>query len=211
MQNVTNIIRLGNVDTERMLDGLKSGTKISGLEDWHIRIVRGALLDGSEGIVHIAGHAEAWADRMPLTFTGISWRKEEMSFNITRTVNIDPFNVLRGAEFPDAIARGAYPIDIHDPNGGKTQFSFIKEGGSYGVPYRCLIPEDSMNLLVAGRCVSTTGKALGSVRLMACCMAMGQAAGSAAALSAQQNIQPGDLSTEQLRARLVKDDAILQV
>ena len=119
-------------------------------------------------------------------------------------------DVLRGGEFPDAIARGAYPIDIHDPNGGKTQFSFIKEGGSYGVPYRCLIPEDSMNLLVAGRCVSTTGKALGSVRLMACCMAMGQAAGSAAALSAQQNIQPGNLSPEQLRARLVKDGAILQ-
>lgn len=270
MQNVTNIIRLGNVDSERMLDGLKSGTRIGGLEDWHIRIVRGALLDGSEGIVHIAGHAEAWAERMPLTFTGISWRREEMSFNITRTVNIDPCSanditsaeiserkniadtvkaltgrvpgfekaylvssssrvgiregrrirgeftlseedVLRGTEFPDAIARGAYPIDIHDPNGGKTQFSFIKEGGSYGVPYRCLIPEDSINLLVAGRCVSTTGKALGSVRLMACCMAMGQAAGSAAALAAKQNIQPGDLSPEQLRARLVKDGAILQV
>ena len=84
-------------------------------------------------------------------------------------------DVLEGKDFENGIARGAYPIDIHDPKGGKTQFSFIREGGSYSVPYRCLIPEGSKNLLVAGRCVSTTGKALGSVRLMACCMALGQA------------------------------------
>ena len=42
--------------------------------------------------------------------------------------------------FEDGIARGAYPIDIHDPLGGKTQFHFLREGGSYNIPYRCLVP-----------------------------------------------------------------------
>jgi hypothetical protein len=119
--------------------------------------------------------------------------------------------VIERSEFPDGIARGAYPIDIHDPKGGKTQFSFIKGGGSYAVPYRCLIPEGSENLLVAGRGVSTTGKALGSVRLMPCCMALCQAAGARAALASQGSVPPMKLDVNKLRSRLLKDDAILEV
>lgn len=270
MQNVTHIIRVANVDADRMVECLKAEGAIKGLWDWHIRLTRGPLLDGEEGFVHVAGHAELWEGKPPLTFTGVSWRKEEMSFNITRTTEVDPTKAedinraeinerrnvaaviegmkervpglekaylvststrvgiregrrIRGlytlteqelierGEFRDGIARGAYPIDIHDPKGGKTQFGFIKEGGSYAVPYRCLIPEGSENLLVAGRCVSTTGKALGSVRLMPCCMALGQAAGTAAALACQQGTPPMKLDADQLRKRLSKDGAVLKV
>jgi len=270
MQNVTTIIRVGNVNREAMIEGLHKGIGIQGLQDWHIRIVRGKHLDNSEGVIHIAGHAEVFRDKPPITFTGVSWRKEEMSFNITRTVHIDPTSaeditkaeiqerknifgvinglrknvpgckdayivsssnrvgiregrrikgiftlteedVLEGKDFDDGIARGAYPIDIHDPKGGKTQFSFIREGGSYSVPYRCLIPEGSKNLLVAGRCVSTTGKALGSVRLMACCMALGQAAGTGAALAVKEQKEPKDISIDALKKKLTEDGAILTV
>lgn len=270
MQNVTNIIRVGNVDADRIADNLMQGDAIKGLEDWYIRLVRGKLLENGEGIVHIAGHAELWKDKPPLTFTGVRWRKEEMSFNITRTTNIDPTkaadinraeiserknihavvkamteripgferayllssatrvgiregrrirglftlseeDVIERREFSDGIARGAYPIDIHDPKGGKTQFSFIEGGGSYAIPYRCLIPEGSENLLVAGRCISTTGKALGSVRLMACCMALGQAAGAAAALASRASITPAKLDADQLRNKLMEDRAILEI
>lgn len=270
MQNVTHIIRVGNVDADRMVECLTAEGAIKGLRDWHIRLARGPLLDGAEGFVHVAGHAELWEGKPPLTFTGVSWRKEEMSFNITRTTEVDPTKaedinraeiserrnvatvieamreripgfekaylvstcirvgiregrrirglytlteeeVVERSEFPDGIARGAYPIDIHDPKGGKTQFSFIKGGGSYAVPYRCLIPEGSENLLVAGRCVSTTGKALGSVRLMPCCMALGQAAGTAAALASQGSTPPMKLDVARLRTRLSKDDTILEV
>lgn len=270
MQNVTHIIRMGNVDADRMVDCLKSEGAIKGQRDWHIRLTRGPLLDGEEGFVHVAGHAELWDNKPPLTFTGVSWRKGEMSFNITRTTGVDPTSIedinraeinerrnvaavvkamreripgmenayllstcarvgiregrrIRGLytlteeevigrkEFPDGIARGAYPIDIHDPEGGKTQFSFIKGGGSYAVPYRCLIPDGAENLLVAGRCVSTTGKALGSVRLMACCMALGQAAGTAGALASEQGIPPMKVKMDQLKKRLLMDGAILEV
>ena len=268
MQNVTSVIRVGNVDTEKMLEGLQKGEGIKGLDDWHIRIVRGSLIDNKKGIVHIAGHADLKDINTLMTFTGVSWREEEMSFNITRTVNIDPTNaaditkaeiqerrninevvrslrdnvpgftdsyivsssckvgvregrrikgiytmneeeVLDGKSFDDGIARGAYPIDIHDPKGGKTQFSFIREGKSYSVPYRCLIPAGSKNLLVAGRCVSSTGKALGSVRLMGCCMALGQAAGTAAALAKKSNTEPENISVEELKKTLLENGAIL--
>jgi len=73
------------------------------------------------------------------------------------------------------------------------------------------IPNGSENLIVAGRCVSTTGKALGSVRLMACCMAQGQAAGTAAALAARNGIYPADVNIPQLKEKLVNDGAILTV
>jgi len=270
MQNVTNLIRVGNVDAERLVDSLMSGGAVKGLKDWHIRLVRGKLVDGTEGLIHLAGHAQIWKDRPPLTFTGVRWRKHEMSLNITRTTDIDPTQaqdvsraeiserrnieaVVRGLreqipgfekaylvssavrvgiregrriraaytlteeevlncqEFPDGIARGAYPIDIHDPRGGRTLFAFIRDGGSYAVPYRCLVPQKMENLLVAGRCVSTTGKALGSVRLMACCMALGQAAGTAAALAARQGAVPARLETAQLRKELLEAGAILTV
>ena len=270
MQNVTNLIRVGNVDAEKMVKSLKEEKAIKGLRDWHIRLVRGRLLNGEEGYLFLAGHAELWEDESPITFTGTCWRNEEMAFNITRTINVDPVvaedinrgeiserkniaavmeglkaripgcenayllfssprvgiregrrirgmytlteqEVVNRSEFQDGIARGSYPIDIHDPKGGKTQFTFIKGGGSYAVPYRCLIPEGSNNLLVAGRCVSTTGKALGSVRLIPCCMALGQAAGTAAAFSAKDNIAPSQLDTGLLRSKLLEDKAILTV
>lgn len=120
-------------------------------------------------------------------------------------------DVVNRSEFDDGIARGAYPIDIHDPKGGNTQFTFIKEGGSYALPYRCLIPKGSENLIVAGRCASTTGKALGSVRLMACCMAQGQAAGTAAALAAHREVHPADVNISELKAKLINDRAILKI
>jgi len=270
MQNVSHVIRVANVDPEKILESLNKKEAVKGLEDWHIRIVKGKLIGGEEGIVHIAGHAELWDDKSPATFTGVRWRKEEMSFNISRTTDIDPTcaedinraeiserknvesivralkdripgfekayllsssarvgiregrrivglftlteeDVVNRSEFPDGIARGAYPIDIHDPKGGKTQFTFIKGGGSYSVPYRCLIPKGSENLLVAGRCVSTTGKALGSVRLMPCCMAIGQAAGTAAALASKQSTSPSDLDVNVLTERLIKDAACLSI
>jgi len=271
MQNVSHVIRMANVDVDRMVRCLREDAEIKGIKDWHIRLVRGRLLDcAEESYVHVAGKAKLWDDRAPLTFTGVRWRKEEMSFNITRTTNIDPTiaeditraeiserknvenvvkafrkripgfersylvassvrvgiregrrikglytlteeEVVNRSEFQDGIARGAYPIDIHDPKGGNTQFTFIQEGGSYAVPYRCLIPEGSENLIVAGRCISTTGQALGSVRLMACCMAQGQAAGTAGALAVRGDINPAVVDIRQLREKLIDEGAVLTV
>lgn len=104
------------------------------------------------------------------------------SRNIVGEYTITREDVLSGAEFYDGVARGAYPIDIHDPKGGKTQFQFIKNGSSYEIPFRSMIPHGIDNAIVAGRCISADQNALGTVRIMGCCMHQGVAAGVSAAM-----------------------------
>jgi len=80
-----------------------------------------------------------------------------------------------------------------------------------GIPYRALLPQLLTNVLVAGRCFSATHDAHASVRSMAQCMAMGQAAGTAAALCALTGKDTRSLSFSALRQRLVASHAVLSV
>lgn len=118
-------------------------------------------------------------------------------------------DVLSGRQFSDSVARGAYPIDIHDPAGGRTQFHFIQNSGSYSIPYRCLQTNEIDNLMVAGRCLSASHEAMGSARIMGAAMAQGQAAGTAAALAATQGISPKALDIQLLQQTLKENGAML--
>jgi len=119
---------------------------------------------------------------------------------------------LARRSFPDEIGRYNYPIDIHLSSGSREEYrrfekEFFQEyrlgrGESYGIPYRSLVPKNVANLLVAGRCFSTDRKMQGSTRVMPCCFITGQAAGTAAALCAEQGVAPKTLDAEALRARL---------
>ena len=82
---------------------------------------------------------------------------------------------------------------------------------THQIPYRCLVPKVVDGLLVAGRCVSGTREALGAIRQTAPAMAMGQAAGTAAALSVLTQCTPRTLSVELLRNELRKAAVILDV
>jgi hypothetical protein len=97
--------------------------------------------------------------------------------------------------FPDEIARNAYYIDIHlsrqqwEKELGQeidwdAKIHQYAPGESHGIPYRCLTPRATRNLLVAGRCISTDRPVQGSTRVMPNCLAMGEAAGCAAARAA---------------------------
>ncbi len=108
-------------------------------------------------------------------------------------------DILEGRKFEDAILRAGYPIDIHEPGGSGILFSQIKGNGYYHIPYRCLLPETVENLLVGGRCLSATHEALASTRVMITCMAIGQAAGTAAALSVNHNTNPHDMKIGMLQ------------
>jgi glycine/D-amino acid oxidase-like deaminating enzyme len=114
-------------------------------------------------------------------------------------------DVLQARRFDDAIARSAYPIDIHNPSGSGTTTHRLPEGASYEIPYRCLIPINRARLLVAGRCISTTHEALASTRLTPTVMTLGQAAGTAAALATKTGAPVGDVDTNALRAQLIAD------
>lgn len=127
-------------------------------------------------------------------------------------------DVVSAAEFPDAIGRGAYALDIHDPDKqinvlGKTVsghgISIISIMRSYAIPYRSLIPVLVDNLLVAGRCVSATSEAIGSVRGMAVCMTTGEAAGTAAGMAALAGISPRQVSVDKLRNTLEQNGVVL--
>lgn len=118
-------------------------------------------------------------------------------------------DVLAANDFPDAVARCGAPVEDHD-GGESTIWEYVgghRSGRTYGVPYRCLLPTELDNVAVAGRCLSATHDAHASVRSMAQCMALGQAAGTAAALAEGGAV--GDLDVTVLRDRLADDAAVL--
>jgi len=108
---------------------------------------------------------------------------------------------LEGRRFPDAIARGSYLIDIHDPTGTRTKLVQIN-APFYDIPYRCLVPKDVDALLVAGRCISVDHVAFGSTRVIPQCYATGQAAGTAAAMAVRSGDQPRAIDAGRLRTAL---------
>ena len=105
-----------------------------------------------------------------------------------------------GRKFDDGVATASFGVDIHDPV-GKSQIGGPLTG-VYDIPYRCLIPRDVEQLLVAGRCISGTHEAHASYRVKGPCLAMGQAAGTAAALSVRHATSPRQLDAGVLRREL---------
>jgi hypothetical protein len=118
-------------------------------------------------------------------------------------------DVLQARKFDDAVARSAYPIDLHNPHGSGTITERLAPGESYEIPYRALVPLNREQLLVAGRCISTTHEALASTRLTPTVMTLGQAAGTAAALACAGDMNVGDVDARALRSQLVADGVLL--
>ncbi len=116
----------------------------------------------------------------------------------------------QGKKFEDTIALGAFPFDVHPVGELNDTWHEQEVPPEYGIPYRCLLPQDLENILVAGRCISTDHMAQGSVRISPIVMALGQAAGTAAALSVKNHCYPRKLNVEQLQKTLVSQGAILE-
>jgi hypothetical protein len=120
-------------------------------------------------------------------------------------------DVLEARTFEDAIGYCGATVDVHDVEGGKelTRMSAIREGKSYQVPYRMLLPRGIENLLVAGRCVSADRVACGSIRQQAGCLVTGQGAGVAAALAGREKTTPRALAYAHIRAELENQGVVL--
>ena len=116
-------------------------------------------------------------------------------------------DVLEGRNFGDVIAKGCFAVDIHDPKGRGGVPKILRK--PYDIPYRCLVPKNVENLLLAGRCISSTHEANASLRVMPICVATGQAAGTAAALCIKENVSPRELNVAKLQETLVSQGAIL--
>lgn len=114
-------------------------------------------------------------------------------------------------DFDDVIALGNYDIDIHNPSGTGTSHYYFGRGEYYKIPYRSLLPKEYDNLLVAGRCISTTHRANASVRVMPICACTGQAAGTAAAVAKSNGAKVGDVDINEVQRILKEDGAILTI
>ena len=147
-------------------------------------------------------------------------------------------DVQKGQKFDDGIARASWWIDIHCPLGhtypvhlcvkecprgdecpfwaaehDKTMIArenlYVPKEDWYDIPFRSIVPKKIDNLLISGRCISATHEAMAGVRTMATCMAIGQAAGTAAAMAAGSGIDPRDLDINMLREKLESQGVLL--
>jgi hypothetical protein len=106
------------------------------------------------------------------------------------------------AKHPDGVAASAWPFEFHT-EGAETRWEFLPPGDWFEIPLRSLVVRDAANLLAAGRCVSATHEALASSRVTGVCMAIGEAAGVAAAMCVAEDRGPREIDGEKLHADLV--------
>lgn len=154
-------------------------------------------------IEYVPGFENAYLDRVA-PFLGIrETRRIVGKYVLTQD------DILNCRKFDDAVAVASYPIDIHHPQGGGCTLMWC--GDCYDIPYRSLIPLNIENLIVAGRSISTTHEALSSIRVMAPCMLMGEAAGRAAKIAIKKGIYPSRINVKELQKKIVSAGGYLRV
>ena len=117
-------------------------------------------------------------------------------------------DILDCADFPDSIGVNGWPVEAHIA--GDVKFVFARKPRGFNqLPYRMTVPLGVENLLVAGRCAAMTHEGQSSARVSGACFVMGQAAGTAAALSLAANAAPRDLEPGKLQKQLERDGAYL--
>ncbi|MFO1110727.1 MAG: FAD-dependent oxidoreductase [Bradyrhizobium sp.] len=119
-------------------------------------------------------------------------------------------DVLGCASFEDSIGVNGWPMEQHVAGDVVFKFPPIPQSRGFNeLPYRMLVPERIDNLLVAGRCASMTHDGQSAARVSGACFAMGEAAGSAAALALSGNTIPRDIAPEKLQQQLREQGAFI--
>ena len=116
-------------------------------------------------------------------------------------------DLLAGREFPDSVVhRANFPLDIHNPAGPGQSVDEEKcppAPKPYDIPFSAMCPLGCSNLITAGRCISGTHVAHSSYRVMRICMAMGQAAGAAAAIMSNESLTAESVDPKRIRKHLI--------
>lgn len=151
-----------------------------------------------------------------LSTAGMLGVRESRRIICDYTLNISDF--INRADFEDEIGRYCYPVDIHVMDTSKSEYKRFQEeyknlryrnGESYGIPYRSLIPVSFTNVLTAGRCMGTDRQMEASIRVMPGCFITGQAAGTAAALAAESG-EVRSVKAVELQQALLANGAYLR-
>lgn len=207
-----------NLPTERtiLITGLRKGemwvnmTRVNGVDGTDPESLTHGEIEGRRQIEdiqkylikYVPGFENAFFTRSA-PFLGIRETRR-----ITGKYVMTQEDILSCGHFDDAIAVASYPLDIHHPVGGGCTLTWC--GDCYDIPYRSLVPVNIENLLVAGRSISTTHEAMSAIRVMAPCMAMGEAAGRAAKMAVRNNIPPSRIDVNKLQEELLAKGAYLR-
>ena len=100
---------------------------------------------------------------------------------------------------------GGKVVDYKGRSPDDPDFCKLPQPEHYDIPYRCLVPVDVENLLVAGRCLSSDFQAQSATRLIMCCNSMGEAAGTAIALSLRHNVVPRKVDRREIQQTLIRN------
>ena len=125
---------------------------------------------------------------------------------IEGTAMLQNDDVVSGRKRPDAIARSAWPIELH--SGTKPRLSWLYDD-YYEIPLGCFVPVHGESLLATGRCLDAAHEAMASARVTAQCFSYGHAIGHAAALAVNEGMAVRELSAADVRTLLNKDGARL--
>jgi len=150
---------------------------------------------------HVPGFANS-----RVAFTGPSIGVRE-SRKVNGVYKLMAEDLLENRMFDDAISMGGYPIDIHSPDGQAMEHRHLAPGSWYSIPYRCLITNESDNLVMAGRCISASHEALAAIRATPILMGYSQASGLSAAMAAKGGYGVQVIDAQALRRQL-KDDGV---
>ncbi len=131
--------------------------------------------------------------------------RETVRIQGKETITVDDY--VTGRRWEDAVCYSFYPVDMHGAEG--VSKTYLDEGVVASIPRGALLPVNSTNVIVARRCVSSDQLANSALRTQASCMAMGQAAGAMAALSALSNVEVSNLAMAGIRSLLREHDAIV--
>ena len=227
---VTLTFRLGNVDVEKAKEFfMQNPNRIKDL----IRVDDGDIdVNLQDGWLATLNNSEVWFDVIFIKNVDVTDVEDltyaEMSGRAIVRKIVDAIKSLQGFEdsylegtAPQIGCResrkiiGEYVLRKEDLNESfedsiaRARNMFSKENKSISIPYRCLIPKGIDNILFAGRCISVSHEVLDLVREIPCCMATGQAAGTAAALATKQGVNLRDVNVKELQENLVDQKVIV--
>jgi hypothetical protein len=198
----TNTVWPNNINVNTTAEAGIDGTDPLSLSRATVKLTRQAARAGKFLKEYVPGFEDAYY--VPAAFAGV---RETRRIEGLYEISDDDVDV--GRKFHDTIGQVCMPVDIHDPDTGQASFYQIGGDGAFDIPYRALIPKGLENVLVAGRCISTTSYAHGATRNMAPCLVMGESAGVATALAAEQNVSMPELDVSRLQDVLEEDGVFL--
>ncbi len=187
--------------TERIINA----TQVNGIDGTKVADLTRAELEGRRQAYqvleflrkHAPGYENAYIVAMPAVI-GVRETRRFLGVNyLTRQ------DLIAGRKWPDAVVWSAnFVIDIHNPVGAGQAEGFAAKTKPYDIPYGCLVPKELDGLLLTGRCISGSHEAHASYRVQCIVMAIGAAAGAAAAIAVKDNVPPRDVSVVKIQKAL---------